>query len=92
MARRSKLYRGLSRSAEWGGLPALYLIVIAGAIFAAFYWLGVTPAIITGFVFYTALRLFYEWEPAFFRILFVTLRRTPRTPNRKHHGGDFYSA
>ncbi|WP_170565881.1 VirB3 family type IV secretion system protein [Ruegeria atlantica] len=92
MARSNKLYRGLSRSAEWGGLPALYLMVIAGVTFAAFYWLGVTPAIVTAFVFYTALRLFYEWEPEFFRILFVTLSRTPRTRNRKHHGGDFYSA
>ena len=90
--RRNTVFRGLSRPAEWGGLPVIYLLVILGMTMLSFFMFGIAPAIIAGFVFYTGLRLFYEWEPAFFRVLSVTLSKTPRTKNRQHHGGDYYSA
>lgn len=92
MPRRNTVFRGLSRPAEWGGLPVIYLLVILGMTMLSFFMFGIASAIIAGFVFYTGLRLFYEWEPAFFRVLSVTLSKTPRTKNRQHHGGDYYSA
>lgn len=92
MPRRNTVFLGLNRPAEWGGLPVIYLLVIAGLFMGALFLVGLVAAIITAFVFYTGLRLFYEWEPAFFRILFVARLRTPPTQNRRHHGGDYYCA
>ncbi|WP_300074087.1 VirB3 family type IV secretion system protein [uncultured Ruegeria sp.] len=92
MSRSNIVFRGLSRPAEWGGLPVLYLMVVLGLVMAVFYLFGIYLSIVAGFLLYVGLRLFYEWEPAFFRLLSVTFSKTPPTRTRRQHGGDFYNA
>lgn len=92
MARRNSIFHGINRSAEYAGLPVIYLMAILGFGLAAIAIGGLYLAIPVVFALYVALRLFYEWEPAFFKILWVSVTKTPRTKNFKHHGGDRYRA
>ena len=90
MARKNIIFQGVDRPAEWLGLPVLYVILGAGVWLAELLLFGFPASMILTAALYIGLRLFYEWEPRFFRILFIARFQTPATKNRKHNHGDLY--
>lgn len=86
------LFLGLTRPARYAGLPVGYFALWGGGNTIVFIVLETAWVGVLTLTSYIALRLIAEREPAFFEIVAIVLRTTPRTRNRKIWGGDSYIA
>ncbi len=87
---RSPLFLGLTRPVRHFGLPVAYFAIWAGGTGIALIIIVSAWVFLAGLVLYVVLRLVAEREPAFFEILAVVARETPRTRNRRVHSEDRY--
>lgn len=90
--RAARVYAGLSRPPQILGLPALPAMVVmalAGFSVMLIHWI---VGAVVGVAAYGALKVLFEWEPQFPRILATVLVRTPPTRTRRALGGDRYGA
>lgn len=89
----NRIYPALSRPPQVLGVPTFPLLIVVGV--SAFtlmlvHWL---PGVVIGTFGYLALAALFGWEPQFLTIVQVVSRKTPRTKNRRIHGGaDRYEA
>lgn len=86
------LFRGLTRPAMYGGVPLPWYSVVFLLGTTSFLILPWKIALGTVVAAYGLLFLVAQVEPKFFEILWVVLKKTPRTKNKSKHGGHLYRA